>query len=197
MGIILSLFKLIIEYMTRDDKTKICILGPAGAGKTTFLFYHNYKEKVFTIPTNGYNSEIYKFKKKDFILWDVGASHVRNWPGFIEAADFIFFVIDSSDVQSIHSGRELLYQIYFGKRFRTFVEQFKEKEIERKKLYFYEEEEEDIISYNGDDYLNLIEEESDYEMTLRNTKIDSDGTETDKTSNFELDVFFYLFSRMR
>lgn len=192
MGIILSILKIILNYLVKDDKVKICFLGPAGSGKTSLMFYHNCRDKVLTIPTNGYNSDSYKFKKKDFILWDVGAPQVRNWPAFVEAADFLFFVIDSSDINSILTGKELLYQIYFGKRFRMFLEDFKEREIQRNNNYFFKEEDEDEVSYNGDDYLNLLEDPSDYENVLKRQKLDSDGTETDKTSNLDV-IKFYVF----
>jgi GTPase SAR1 family protein len=186
MGVILSILRIFLNYLTRDDKIKICFLGPTGSGKTSLMFYNNCKDTVITIPTNGYNSDLYNYKKKEFLFWDIEGSQVRNWPGFVEAADFLFFVIDSSDINSILSGKELLYQIYFGKRFRMFLENLKEKEKETNNSYFFQEEEEDKISYNGDDYMNLIEDPSDYESVLISRKLDVDETGTDKTSNFDV-----------
>jgi len=197
MGIILSILKIFFNYMARDDRIKICFLGPENSGKTTLMFYYSCRDKVLTIPTNGYNSDIYNFKKKEFVLWDVGATQVRNWPGFIEGADFIFFVVDSSDINNILSGKELLYQIYYGRRFRMFLEDFKEREMQKNNNYFFEEEEEqEKVSDNGEDYLNLIENPSDYERVLKNKKNESD-TETDKVSNFDVIILLYkiiLFS---
>jgi len=192
MGIIFSLIKSIFDYITRDERIKICFLGPAGSGKTTLMYFYSCRDKVLTLPTNGYNSDIYKFKKKEFLFWDVGAPQVKHWPIFIEAADFLFFVIDSSDINSIDSGRELLYQIYFGKRFRIFLENFKEKELEKKNNnYFFQEEEEEKESLNGEDYINLIEDASDYDF--KNFKNDSDATESDKTSVFDVLKKFYQY----
>ena len=135
------------------------------------MYYYNVKEKVMTIPTIGYNSDLFKYKKKDFIFWDVGATHFRNWPGFVEGANFIFFVLDSSDIHSIKAGKDLLYQIYFGKRFRNFVKMYKLKEKNKTSYELDdEEEEEDTSALDGRDYLNILEEESDYEMIENNKK---------------------------
>lgn len=192
MGIIFSIFKIILGFIFKDERIKICFLGPEQSGKTSLMFYYNNKEKVFTIPTRGYNSDIYKFKNKEFIFWDVGASYIKAWPGFIEGADFLFFVIDSSCINSINSARELLYQIYFGKRFRNFLENYKEKEKIANSRYFFEDEEDDRSSLNSENYVNLIKEESDYERVLKDKKMfESDGTETDK--GCQIDVIYLLF----
>lgn len=192
MGVIFSILKVFLNYFARDDKIKICFLGPAGSGKTSLMYYYNCRDKVLTIPTNGYNTDVYKFKKKEFVFWDVGAPQIRNWPGFVEAADFLFFVIDCSDINSILSAKELLHQIYFGKRFRMFLEDLKEREIQRNDNYFFQEDEEDKNSYNGEDYLNLIEDPSDYDFIFKSRKLDSEDTETDKTSNLELEVIHFF-----
>jgi len=184
MGVILSILRIFLNYLTRDDKIKICFLGPSGSGKTSLMFYNNCKDTVITIPTKGYICDIYNYKKKEFLFWDIGVSQVRNWPELIEAADFLFFVIDSSDINSIISGKELLYQIYFGKRFRMFLEDFKEKQ--KNNSYFFQDEVEDKISYNSDDYMKLIEDPSDFESVLISRKLDSDETGTEKTSNFDV-----------
>jgi len=174
-----------INYLTKDEKVKICFLGPAQSGKTSLMFYYNCRMKVMTKPTFGYNIDLYKYKKKTFLFWDIGTPLVRNWPGYIEAADFIFFVLDSSDINSILNAKQVLYQIYFGKRFRCYLEDLKQREIQRAAQddFIFGEEEEENVSNCEEFYLNLLEDSSDYDSGLKTPRLDSDDTATDKTSN--------------
>ncbi|XP_051943282.1 ADP-ribosylation factor-like protein 14 [Hippocampus zosterae] len=86
-----------------QPEARVLILGLDNAGKSTLLYKMKHDRLVGTVPTVGFNVEMFdvKRKKKNFALtvWDVGgqAEMRRHWRSFHQDTAAVVFVVDSAD----------------------------------------------------------------------------------------------------
>uniref|UniRef100_A0A8B9BJN7 ADP-ribosylation factor-like protein 14 n=1 Tax=Anser brachyrhynchus TaxID=132585 RepID=A0A8B9BJN7_9AVES len=97
---------------TKHSKVKqanILMLGLDSAGKSTLLYKFKYNEDFLTIPTIGFNVDMIE-TGKDFTLtiWDVGGQQKMRqlWCNFLENAEGIMYVVDSSDKQRLEESKK-------------------------------------------------------------------------------------------
>ncbi|GAB6018532.1 hypothetical protein CHUAL_000228 [Chamberlinius hualienensis] len=77
---------------------RIVVVGLEGSGKTTILRKIRQKEEHRNIKsTEGYNLFAFCFGGKVFNIWEVGGKFKSKWLHFLENADLMVFVVDSSE----------------------------------------------------------------------------------------------------
>ena len=106
MGILSKLFKKF------DKRVNIAMCGLDNAGKTSILNYLKNGEPSESLATMGVNYEKLKLGKLDLSIMDLGGQQVfrQFWPGYIERADILIFVLDSTDIQRLSLAREIFHQ---------------------------------------------------------------------------------------
>lgn len=106
MGILSKLFKKF------DKRVNIAMCGLDNAGKTSILNYLKNGEPSESLATMGVNFEKLKLGKLDLSIMDLGGQQVfrQFWPGYIERADILIFVLDSSDIQRLSLAKEIFHQ---------------------------------------------------------------------------------------
>lgn len=166
MGIIKSTCRYIFSKYFSRDLTRICILGPLESGKTSLLFYFSNNQLVKTIQTIGFNAEEVYYKNKNLLIFDIGDSMFNKWGDFILESEYIFFVIDISSKLSIQNSKDLLYQIYFGGRFRHLIKE--EKNYQEKKLAY------DDFDHDGQWSGSENEDEDDDNYLIEENENDND-----------------------
>jgi len=94
-----------------DKKINIAMCGLDNAGKTSILNFLKKGEYVETIATMGVNHEDFKLGKLNLSIMDLGGQEVfRNfWPVYIERADILVYVIDSSDIERLPLAKETFF----------------------------------------------------------------------------------------
>ncbi|NXF57194.1 ARL14 protein, partial [Ciccaba nigrolineata] len=99
-------------HNTKHPKVKqanILMLGLDSAGKSTLLYKFRYNDVFLTIPTIGFNVDMIEIEK-DFTLtfWDVGGQKKMRpvWCNFLENADGLLYVVDSSDKQRLEESKK-------------------------------------------------------------------------------------------
>jgi ADP-ribosylation factor-like protein 1 len=107
MGGALSLFT---KLLWTKKEIRILILGLDNAGKTTLLYRLKIGEVVTTIPTIGFNVESVTYKNLAFNVWDLGGqTSIRPyWRCYYANTAAVVFVIDSTDVERLHTAQEEL-----------------------------------------------------------------------------------------
>ncbi|NXS35722.1 ARL14 protein, partial [Pomatostomus ruficeps] len=89
-------------------RVNILMLGLDSAGKSTLLCRLRYKDAFLTTPTIGFNVDMIEVGK-DFTLtfWDVGGQKKMRelWSNFLEDADGLLYVVDSSDKRRLEESR--------------------------------------------------------------------------------------------
>ncbi|NWX24425.1 ARL14 protein, partial [Aegotheles bennettii] len=97
---------------TKHPKVKqanILMLGLDSAGKSTLLYKFKYSDAFLTVPTIGFNVDMLE-TEKDFTLtfWDVGGQQKMRqaWCHFLEGADGLLYVVDSSDKQRLEESKK-------------------------------------------------------------------------------------------
>ncbi|XP_010304826.2 ADP-ribosylation factor-like protein 14 [Balearica regulorum gibbericeps] len=97
---------------TKHSKVKqanILMLGLDSAGKSTLLYKFKYNDVFLTIPTIGFNVDMIEIGK-DFTLtfWDVGGQQKMRqvWCNFLENADGLLYVVDSSDKRRLEESKK-------------------------------------------------------------------------------------------
>ena len=65
----------------KDEEKRCLMLGMDGvglgdcvyfqAGKTTILYHWKLNENMLTIPTIGFNVEVFQYRDRSFTVWDV------------------------------------------------------------------------------------------------------------------------------
>lgn len=97
---------------TKHPKVKqatVLMLGLDSAGKSTLLYKFKYDDVFLTIPTIGFNVDMIE-TGKDFTLtiWDVGGQQKMRqvWCNFLENADGLLYVVDSSDKQRLEESKK-------------------------------------------------------------------------------------------
>ncbi|KAL6489832.1 hypothetical protein MHYP_G00001770 [Metynnis hypsauchen] len=84
-------------------EARVLLLGLDGAGKSTLLYKLKYNERFQTIPTVGFNVEMFDAKqnrrKITVTVWDVGGQKIMraHWKNFYEETSGLLFVVDCSD----------------------------------------------------------------------------------------------------
>ncbi|MCK5298944.1 MAG: hypothetical protein KAJ76_08560, partial [Candidatus Heimdallarchaeota archaeon] len=83
-----------------NRKVNIAMCGLDNAGKTSILSFLKKGEFCETIATMGVNHENFKLGKLSMSVMDLGGQEVFRhfWPAYIERADILIFVVDSSDI---------------------------------------------------------------------------------------------------
>jgi len=110
MGILLSK----IWYSLFGDKEhKVIIVGLDNAGKTTILYQFLMDEVVQTTPTIGSNVEEVRWKNIQFFMWDIGGQESlrKDWSTYYSTAEFLIYVIDSTDRERLHVSKSELYNM--------------------------------------------------------------------------------------
>ncbi|NXI48882.1 ARL14 protein, partial [Chloroceryle aenea] len=97
---------------TKHSKAKqpnILMLGLDFAGKSTLLYKFKYNEVFLTSPTVGFNVDMIE-TEKDFTMtfWDVGGQQKMRqvWCNFLENADGVLYVVDSSDKRRLEESKK-------------------------------------------------------------------------------------------
>ncbi|NXA12455.1 ARL14 protein, partial [Sapayoa aenigma] len=93
---------------SRVKQTNILMLGLDFAGKSTLLCKFRYKDGFLTLPTIGFNVDMIG-TREGFTLtfWDVGGQEKMRqfWSNFLEDADGLLYVVDSSDKRRLEESR--------------------------------------------------------------------------------------------
>ncbi|KJX93761.1 unnamed protein product [Zymoseptoria tritici ST99CH_1A5] len=107
MGGALSMFS---RLLWAKKEIRILILGLDNAGKTTLLYRLKIGEVVTTIPTIGFNVESVTYRNLAFNVWDLGGqTSIRPyWRCYYANTAAVVFVIDSTDVERLHTAQEEL-----------------------------------------------------------------------------------------
>ncbi|XP_057292844.1 ADP-ribosylation factor-like protein 5B [Hydractinia symbiolongicarpus] len=110
MGLI---FSKVWSTLFGDKEHKVIIVGLDNAGKTTILYQFLMNEVVQTSPTIGSNVEEVKWKNTQFCMWDIGGqdSLRKDWSTYYSTAEFLIFVIDSTDRERLHISKSELYNM--------------------------------------------------------------------------------------
>ncbi|XP_010181541.1 PREDICTED: ADP-ribosylation factor-like protein 14 [Mesitornis unicolor] len=97
---------------TKHSKVKpgnIVMLGLDSAGKSTLLYKFKCNDVFLTTPTIGFNVDMIE-TAKDFTLtfWDVGGQQKMRqvWCNFLENADGLLYVVDSSDKRRLEESKK-------------------------------------------------------------------------------------------
>ncbi|XP_030350774.1 ADP-ribosylation factor-like protein 14 [Strigops habroptila] len=90
-------------------QANILMLGLDSAGKSKLLYKLKSNDVFLTIPTIGFNVDMIE-TGKDFTLtfWDVGGQKKMRevWCNFLENADGLLYVVDSSDKQRLEESKK-------------------------------------------------------------------------------------------
>ena len=103
----------LIDKLFIKRKARVLMLGLDAAGKTTILYKLKLGKVVRSIPTIGFNVETIKFKKTEFIVWDVRGQDPSRpiWKHYYKNAEALIFVVDSSDQNRIDRARMELHKM--------------------------------------------------------------------------------------
>jgi len=94
-----------------DKKVNIAMCGLDNAGKTSILNFLKKGEFSETIATMGVNHEKFLLGKLSMSVMDLGGQEVFRyfWPTYLERADILIFVVDSSDIQRLSLAKEIFF----------------------------------------------------------------------------------------
>jgi len=117
MGILLS--KVWYSFFGSKEH-KVIIVGLDNAGKTTILYQFLMGEVVQTTPTIGSNVEEVRWKNIQFCMWDIGGQESlrKDWSTYYATAEFLIFVIDSTDRERLHVSKSELYNMLANEELR-------------------------------------------------------------------------------
>ncbi|KAM7379301.1 hypothetical protein PAMP_004865 [Pampus punctatissimus] len=99
---------------SKQPEARVLLLGLDNAGKSTLLYKLKYDVRVSTVPTIGFNVEMFEARKnrKRIVLtvWDVGGQVMmrQHWKNFYQDTAGVVFVVDSSDRQRLPEARREL-----------------------------------------------------------------------------------------
>jgi GTPase SAR1 family protein len=94
-------------------KYRILLLG--GIGKTSFLYWNKLKEKVTSIPTIGFNVEVFEYNNVEYTCWDIGGcDKIRVLiKHYFEGIDAFIFFINTYDINNFEESLELAKTIVY------------------------------------------------------------------------------------
>lgn len=89
------------------------MVGLDASGKTTILYKLKLGDVVATTPTIGFNVETVEYSDITFNVWDVGGQDkIRPlWRHYMQNAQGLIFVVDSTDAARIGEARNELHRI--------------------------------------------------------------------------------------
>ena len=99
------IWRWLLSLFTRKD-LKITIVGLPNAGKTTLVkAIANQNTEEQTVPTIGAQHQDVRVGKVNFSITDIGGSQKYKflWSVYCKNSDFILFVIDAADSESVDS----------------------------------------------------------------------------------------------
>jgi small GTP-binding protein len=99
-----------------DKKVNIAMCGLDNAGKTSILGFLKKGEFTDTIATMGVNYENLKLGKLNMSVMDLGGQAVFRtfWPTYIERADIMIFVVDSSDIERLPLAKQVFLNAIYN-----------------------------------------------------------------------------------
>eukprot|EP00743_Colponemidia_sp_Colp-15_P003718 GILK01004012.1.p1 GENE.GILK01004012.1~~GILK01004012.1.p1 ORF type:complete len:189 (-),score=17.14 GILK01004012.1:230-796(-) len=108
MGGFLSIFT--AQFWRPRRQHPVIMVGLDAAGKTTLLYRLKLGKSISTIATMGFNVEHFSHSGVSFAVWDVGGQkRLRTlWPHYVQLAEAMIFVVDSSDVERMMEARDEL-----------------------------------------------------------------------------------------
>ena len=92
---------------------KVVFLGLDNSGKTTALYLLKSSEMPLTVPTEGFNHEVIKWKGAEISIWDVGGMERLRplWGNFLHDLDLVLFFVDASEPERLEEVRSTLYTL--------------------------------------------------------------------------------------
>lgn len=96
-----------------DKNIKSLMLGLDNSGKSTILHLLAHKEIIKTIPTIGFNVEVFKHKNLNMTVWDVGGQNKirRLWHHYFRDTNVLIYVIDSNDPNRFDESKDELHYL--------------------------------------------------------------------------------------
>jgi signal recognition particle receptor subunit beta len=87
-----------VQKIFYNKAINVIIIGNEKVGKTTALFHMKYNQRIFTIPTMGFNFEVIDHRDMKFNIWDFSFYDKHFGRDFFDSLQFdvIIFVIDST-----------------------------------------------------------------------------------------------------
>ena len=94
-----------------DKKVNIAMCGLDNAGKTSILHFLRKGEFSEPIATMGINHESFKLGSLSMDVMDLGGQEVfrQFWSGYIQQADILIFVVDSTDMARLPLARDVFF----------------------------------------------------------------------------------------
>ncbi|XP_037644622.1 ADP-ribosylation factor-like protein 14 [Sebastes umbrosus] len=99
---------------SKQPDAQVLLLGLDNAGKSTLLYKLKHNICVGTVPTIGFNVEMFEARKNSknitLTLWDVGGQRKmrEHWMSFHQDAAMVVFVVDSSGQERLEEARREL-----------------------------------------------------------------------------------------
>nr|XP_020451418.1 ADP-ribosylation factor-like protein 14 [Monopterus albus] len=99
---------------SKQPEARVLLLGLDNAGKSTLLYKMKHNASVSTVPTIGFNVEMFEARKNKkniaLTMWDVGGqTKMREyWKSFHHGTAAVVFVVDSSDKERLDEARKEL-----------------------------------------------------------------------------------------
>ncbi|XP_028328113.1 ADP-ribosylation factor-like protein 14 [Gouania willdenowi] len=96
---------------SKPPEAHVLLLGLDNAGKSTLLYKLKHNASVSTVPTIGFNVEMFEAKKNrkniSVTVWDVGGQNKmrEHWDAFHHSAAAVVWVLDSSDRERLDEAR--------------------------------------------------------------------------------------------
>ena len=113
MGLKLSTLLSDVFEKLSGKKARIVLIGLDAAGKTTLVQRMQTGETTPTIPTIGFHVESVKVGGVELECWDLGGQDLvrRLWSRYIEGAEGVVFVVDSSDDSRVAEAKTELFKM--------------------------------------------------------------------------------------
>ncbi|XP_026169666.1 ADP-ribosylation factor-like protein 14 [Mastacembelus armatus] len=99
---------------SKQPAAQVLLLGLDNSGKSTLLYKLKHNACVGTVPTIGFNVEMFDARKNRksiaLTLWDIGGQRKmrEHWKSFHQDAGAVVFVVDSSDRKRLDEARREL-----------------------------------------------------------------------------------------
>ncbi|KAH8305342.1 hypothetical protein KR044_006851 [Drosophila immigrans] len=121
MGTAMS-FSVFDRFVARSD-APVLMIGLDAAGKTTTLYQLKLGSSLTSIPTIGFNVEVFEYKRMRFTIWDIGGQRsVRSmWRYYYSNAAGIIFVVDAADTQRFPEAMCELHSVLHVRELRNSV----------------------------------------------------------------------------